>query len=372
MHINRKELLLQLQWAQRFVDRKTTIPILANVLFSADGNTLTLTGTDLEIAGVTTLAGRTRSRFDVAVPAKQLIKYLQKLDTEEVDLSTNPAHHLVVTAGRDKLTVLGMSRDSYPELPTPPADGPVAVLGSFAQAVSRVGFAISCEQDRFALNGALLDATDTNEAVLVATDGHRLSLTPLAYRGPEKLRMLIPKLAMNEAARLDGDITLQGDRPPVQKNGEQPPAGHLYLTSGTRRIVARKLTGNFPDYERVLGRTDWPNHVFLPAKTTERVLDRVALCADERSRCVRLAITEGELRISSSLHESGYTQSTLPVAPGEIAAPLEAGYNAQYLIDFLRAHGGDQAVAFCWTNEKEMGLLATEDGWLYGVMPQRI
>jgi DNA polymerase-3 subunit beta len=360
MHINRKELLLQLQWAQRFAYKRAYVPILTHVLFVAEGQRLSLTATDLEVAGITTLAGRTKSRFEVTAPVDRLIKYLGKLDADEVELATNPDHHLTVKAGRDGLTVNGMSRESYPELPTPPADAPAATLGSFAQAVARTAFAISKEESRFTLNGALLDATDTNEAVLVATDEHRLSLTPLAYRGPEKLRVLLRSKALLEAAKLDGDLTLRVDE------------NHAYLDSGERRIVARKLDGNFPDYERVLGRTDWPNHVFLPAKTTERVLDRVALCADERSRCVRLAITEGELRISSSLHESGYTQSTLPVAPGEIAAPLEAGYNAQYLIDFLRAHGGDQAVAFCWTNEKEMGLLATEDGWLYGVMPQRI
>lgn len=383
MQVNRKSLLENLQWAQRFADREGGLPTISNVLFDAEGDTLTLTGTDLETAGVTTLTGTPGSEFGVAVPAKQLIKYLGSLSADEVELSIDPerAHVLIVTAGSDKLRVLGVTKDSYPELPTPKADAPTAVIGNIGWAVTRVGFAISTEESRFTLNGALLHAHDYNEALLVATDGCRLSLAPLAYQGPENLRVLLPRFTMNEAAKLGGDITLQmvtekksetDDTQDPDRAGE--PDGYIHLTCGNRRITARKMTGNFPDYERVMSRMDWPNHVLLPAYDTLKALDRVSIYADERSHAVKFNFSDGVLRLQAQLVENGEAESLIPLMGGQMAGSAEIAFNANYIQDFLRANGAkdDTAVAMCWTDHKSMALLASEDRWLYGVMPMRV
>lgn len=380
MQVNRKSLLENLQWARRFADRDGRVPVTPNVLFDAEGGILTLTGTDLETAGVTTLAGTPGNEFSVAVPARQLIKYLGSLNADEVELSTNPeqAHALIITAGSDKLRVLGVTKDSYPEIPTPKADAPTAVIGNIDWAVTRVGFAISTEESRFALTAALLEACDYNEASLVATDGRRLSMVPLAYHGPEKLRVLLPRFVMNEAARLGGDITLQvvaeekSDTQDSDRAGE--PNGYIHLTCGNRRITARKLVGNFPDYERVMSRMDWPNHVFLPARETLKALDRVSIYADDRSHTVTFSFADGTLRLKAQLVENGEAESLIPLMGGQMAGSAEIAFNANYIQDFLRANGAkdDTAVAMCWTDRKSMALLASEDRWLYGVMPMRV
>lgn len=358
------------------MDGKANIPILNCVLFDVNANRLTLTGTDLEIGGVTGVDGSgDESQWSGAAPVKKLIQYLQKVDEDTVTLSTAENHWLTVKHGTSTTRVAGMSKDSYPELPAPPE--PVAVLTRLPLAIERTAFAISCEETRFTLNGALLEV-DAAGARLVATDGHRLSLAPLqAKTAAEKIFCLIPKKALLEAGRLDDGPTFAADK------------DHAFFSWGTRRIIARKLTGNFPDYHRVMPES-MDCHANISVKTTLKTLDRVALYADERSHAVRFSVADGKLKIYASSVETGEAEGLVPIHSGEgVEGPFEIGFNASYVSDFLRTTTA-QTVALCYAAdepdvEKEDGtvqhgkkggskaaVFTTADGWSYVIMPLRI
>ena len=353
MEIQTKALKQELQWVNRFAKSKSTTPILQNVLFDADGASLTLTATDLEASGVTAVAARGQEKWSVAVPVRKLIQYLDKVDEDEIALSAKD-NTLTVQHGA-LMRVIGMSRESYPELPVPTATQ--AVLGRLQLAVERVAFAISKEESRFTLDGALLEI-DEDEGRLMATDGHRLSVAPVQTKSASKFSALIRRAALLEAGRSDGECALSTSD------------DFVFMSFGQRRIVVRKMTGNFPDYRRCL-RDDHPSHVMLPVKSTLKVLERVAICADERSHAVRFDIEDSKLTIFASSIDNGEATGAVAVQMGEGAGPLEAGYNAEYIIDFL-SRADAQFVAFCYQDAKSMITLATTDQWLYSVMPMRI
>ena len=377
MKISTKQLAAELQWACRFIDAKTTTPILANVLFEANGNHLTLTATDLEIGGVTHLDGIGKKKWAVAAPVKKLIQYLGKVDEEEVTLATTENHSLTVTHGTNSTKVSGMSRGSYPELPATPTDEPVT-LRRLPIAIERTVFAISHEESRFTLHGALLEV-DAEGGRLVATDGHRLSLAPVVASADTPVRAILPTKALREAEKLDGDCAFRCDK------------DHAFLDYDTRRIIARKLAGNFPDYHRVVPK-DLPNHVLLPVASTKKALERVALYADECSRAVRFTVNEGSLGLLASSVETGEATATVATRPGQIETvlPFEIGLNAEYVLDFLNITN-TSLVAFCFHSDipdtvgedgevtkrgskggSNMVLFTTGDQWVYCVMPMRI
>ena len=357
MQLSVKALQTELQWVKSFIEKKTTIPILSNVLFEVSGKRLTLTATDLELAGVTSVEGCGIGDWAVAVPVGKLIQYLGKVDEEEITLAATDNNWLTVTHGSSKTTIAGMSKESYPELPAAP-DTQVT-LRNLPLAIARTSFAISPEESRFTLNGALLEVDADGKARLIATDGHRLSFAPVQARGnTERVRALIPKKALTEAARMDEDCALSVND------------DHVFLSWRQRRIVTRKLKGNFPDYQRVMPE-DFPSHVMIPVKSTRKTLDRVALYADERSRAVQFRIANGKLTIFASSVETGESEGTVAVQPGGGDNLLTIGLNADYVNDFL-SRTDVQFAAYCWHDKKSGSQFMTGDGWRYVVMPMRI
>jgi len=365
MQVPTQILKKELEWAQRFIDKASTIPILKDILFEVDGPRLTLTATDLEIGGITeVLVARTKAqkkeKWAVAVPVSKLIKYLAKVDEPEAELTTKD-NWLTLTHGAAVSKTAGMGKDSFPELPKFPEAQ--ATLGHLSAAIDRTIFAISTEESRFTLNGALLEI-DEDEARLVATDGHRLSLCPLQAKGKAKLKVLIPSKGLREVGRFEDDCQFSVNE------------DYVFFTFGQRRIVARKLKGNFPDYERVLPK-ELPNHAFLPVKETLKVLDRVALYADERSHCVTFEVSGADapggpfnLTIKASSVEEGSAEGTVTLNGGEVTGPLTIGLNAEYVQAFLRL-ADEQFAASAWKDNKSGSLFMVGE-WAYAVMPMRI
>jgi DNA polymerase-3 subunit beta len=265
-----------------------------------------------------------------------------------------------------------MSRESFPELPEMPDQIGEIPYGLLASLIARTGFAISMEESRFTLNGALL-LLKPEGVTMVSTDGHRLAYVDQALADPKNhtFRALVPRKAMNEIAKL----AAEGD--PEQKVLLSGDENHLFFQFGDRLLITRKLTGNFPDYDRVLPREN--NHIARMTKNEIRsAIERVAQFADERSRAIRVKFEPGEVRVFSSSVETGESEESVPT---EYSGPaLEIGFNAQYLLDFMRAISQDQ-VAFSLKDEKSAGELQpyANDGevpsgqkYRYVVMPMRI
>jgi DNA polymerase-3 subunit beta len=278
-------------------------------------------------------------------------------------------HWANITSGRSRTRIAGMSRESFPELPEMPekiAEIPVKTLSAM---IARTSFAISMEESRFTLNGALL-VMRPEGLTMVATDGHRLAYVQASAADSgnidKQFRALIPKKAMTELIKLadeggeDAKAVFAGDD------------NHLFFQVAHRLLITRKLTGNFPDYERVLPK-DHAVTAKLQKDEIRSAIERVAQFADERSRAIRVQFTNGEVRVFSSSVETGDSEESVP---SEYQGPdIEIGFNAQYLLDFLRVIPQDH-VAFELKDQKSAGEMKPAGGiaeqYRYVVMPMRI
>ena len=366
--VSKADLVRELNLSQGVVEKKTTIPILSNVLVEASGDRIQLTATDLELGIRSSCPARVKKPGAGTIPAKRLLDYVRLLPDADVDVKLQENQWASLVCGRSRTRIAGMSRESFPELPVMPevlAQIPVKVLASM---IAKTIFAISMEESRFTLNGSLL-LLKSNSLTMVATDGHRLALVESTLDLPGvtgTYRALLPRKAMSEILKLDQD---SGDDAMLQFSGDD---NHLFFQLGDRLLLSRKLTGNFPDFERVLPK-DHPHSVALDREELRKSVERVAQFSDERSRAIRLRVQDGELHIHSSLSETGESEESLP-AEYE-GSPVEIGFNATYLMDFLRATSGEK-VAFYFKDPNSAGELRPAGDeqykYRYVVMPMRI
>jgi DNA polymerase-3 subunit beta len=369
--VSKADLVRELGLSQGVVEKKTTIPILSNVLIEAVGDSIVLTATDLELGIRCSCPARVKKEGSGTVPARKLLDFVRLLPEGDVHIKFLDNHWANITAGRSRTRIPGMSRESFPELPQMPPKIAELPIKTVASMISRTQFAISTEESRFTLNGALLLLTPQT-LTMVATDGHRLAYVQAnaieTDNVQQNFRALVPKKAMAELIKLaDG---ADGENAKANFSGDD---NHLFFEVGHRLLITRKLTGNFPDFERAL-----PKDHTLVAKLQKdelrSAIERVAQFADERSRAIRVQFTNGEAKIFSSSVEMGESEESVN---SEYQGPdLEIGFNAQYLLDFLRAISQDQ-VAFELKDQKSAGELrpageGIKDQYRYVVMPMRI
>lgn len=366
--VSRADLVRELNLSQGVVEKKTTIPILSNVLVEADGDRIDLTATDLELGIRCSCAARVKKAGAGTIPARRLLDYVRLLPDGDVHVKIAENHWANLTCGRSKTRIAGMSRESFPELPQMPeplAEIPIGVLGGL---IGKTVFSISSEESRFTLNGALL-VLRKGAVVMVATDGHRLAMIETSEDLPGvegAYRALLPRKAMLELQKLASDSNAAAM---VKFSGDE---NHLFFKIGDRLLLSRKLTGNFPDYERVLPK-DQPHSVVLNREEFRASIERVSQFSDERSRAIRVRVAPGEVKIHSSVSDTGESEESIPV---EYSGPaVEIGFNAQYLLDFMRAVSNEQ-VAFHFKDPHSAGEMRPAgekaDNYRYVIMPMRI
>src|SRR3984957_13962459 len=246
--VSRADLVRELNLSQGVVEKKTTIPILSNVLVEAQGDRITLTATDLELGIRASCPARVKKSGAGTIPARRLLDYVRLLPEGDVQIKIQENHWASLVCGRSRTRIAGMSRDSFPELPQMPAVLAEIPIGVLASMIGKTIFSISSEESRFTLNGALL-VLRKGGLVMVATDGHRLAMVESSGDLPGvegAYRALLPRKAMAEMQKLAGEA----DPASILKfSGDE---NHLFFQLGERLLLSRKLTGNFPDYERVL------------------------------------------------------------------------------------------------------------------------
>jgi DNA polymerase-3 subunit beta len=366
--VSRADLVRELNLSQGVVEKKTTIPILSNVLVEADGDRIDLTATDLELGIRCSCAARVKKAGAGTIPARRLLDYVRLLPDGDVQVKIAENHWANLTCGRSKTRIAGMSRESFPELPQMPeplAEIPMGVLGAL---IGKTVFSISSEESRFTLNGALL-VLRKGAMVMVATDGHRLAMIETSEDLPGvegAYRALLPRKAMLELQKLASDSNAAAT---VKFSGDE---NHLFFKIGDRLLLSRKLTGNFPDYERVLPK-DQPHSVVLNREEFRSSIERVSQFSDERSRAIRVRVSPGEVKIHSSVSDTGESEESIPV---EYSGPaVEIGFNAQYLLDFMKAVSNEQ-VAFHFKDPHSAGEMRPAgdkaDNYRYVIMPMRI
>lgn len=367
--VSKADLVRELSLSQGVVEKKTTIPILSNVLVETLDGRIQLTSTDLELGIRCSCPARVKKAGAGTIPARKLLDYVRLLPEADIDVKLQDNNWASLTCGRSRTRIAGMSRESFPELPVMPeaiADLPVKTL---ANMISRTIFAISMEESRFTLNGALLLLKPTG-IVMVATDGHRLAMVETEIELPSivgQYRALMPRKAMGEILKLSGEA---GPDATIQFAGDD---NHLFFRLGERLLLSRKLTGNFPDFERVLPK-EHPHAIALNRDELRGAVERVSQFSDERSKAVRVKFSPTELSIHSSLSDTGESEETL--AAEYSGEAMEIGFNATYMLEFLRVVA-DEQVTLLVRDPNSAGELRPASpvegsSYRYVVMPMRI
>lgn len=366
--VRKNDLLRELQLFQGIVERKNTIPILANVLIEAEGNHVRMAATDLEVGLRSQCEASVSKGGSLTLPAKKLYEIVKALPETDVRIEED-RNGVKVAADRFDSRMQTMARDDFPTLPE--AKGAMETLqrDQLRHMIARTQFAITGEDTRYYLNGALLILRGDSMS-LVATDGHRLALVtmnrerPKGRKGDEEMRVILPRKTLSELAKLlgegEGDVSFE--------KGEN----HLFFDVGGRLLISRMIDGQFPAFERVVPKTNDKRVEFDRDRLTNAVR-RVALLSNERSRAVRFQVDSGKVEITSSSPEFGEAHEVIMVdypGPG-----LQICFNAQYVLDFLGVVETD-SVALEFKDEMSQAVMkpvgAEGYDYTYVIMPMRI
>lgn len=363
IRVKRSELLGELVPMQGIVERRTTIPVLSHILLKGSKKRLDLAATDLDVSLTTSCAADVDGSGGIAVQARKLLEIIRAVVGEEVTLALEDEKRLSIAAGRSRFKINGLSPEDFPTLPDVKHDKGIDIpFGELKAMIGKVIFAVSTEDSRFQLNGALLRLKEEG-LELVATDGHRLALVenPLPG-GKEAEGVLVPRKALQELLRFEGSDSV------TFRRGEH----HLSFELGQRELICRILEGAFPDYERVIAKDNDKKVVFERQNLAEAI-QRVALLTGERSRAVSLQLNSERLLISAANPDLG--EAAEEVVCDYDGPEIQLGMNPDYMGQFLAAVATEK-VRFDLKDENTQcvgyPLEGSDRRYLCVIMPMRI
>jgi DNA polymerase-3 subunit beta len=368
--LERSALLKSLGHVHRVVERRTTIPILSNVLLSAGGGGLQLKATDLDLEVTETVPADVGRAGATTLPAHTLYEIVRKLpDGAQVSLETGEENsQLQLRSGRSRFNLQSLPESDFPDL----AAGDMThhfklPAADLKRLLDKTQFAISNEETRYYLNGVFMHVAESGEKPVlraVATDGHRLARleTPAPAGAAGMPGVIVPRKAVAEVQKLIED--------PEMDVGVELSAQKIRFTLGAVVLTSKLIDGAFPDYARVIPAH---NDKFLTVERREfaDAVDRVSTISSERGRAVKLAVTEGKLILSVTNPDSGSAVEEVEVDYD--APPLEIGFNARYLIDIASQLDSDTAL-FKLNDAGSPTIVQDRDGAsaLYVLMPMRV
>lgn len=369
--IERGGLLDALSHVQNIVERRTTIPILSNVLLQAKQGELRLTATDLDIEAVDSSDAKVSKEGAVTAPAGTLFDVVRKLPSgAEVLLELNPeTQRLSITAGRSQFALPTLPASDFQTMASDEGSLQFSLAAAdLARLIDKTRFAISTEETRYYLNGIYLHAAknDAGKTVLrsVATDGHRLALAELkAPKGSEKLAgVIVPRKTVNEIRRL---IEGRTDEVAVEVSDTK-----IVVRAGRAVLTSKLIDGSFPDYERVIPKGN-DKKLTVDTKAFEAAVDRVSTVSAERSRSVKMSLSEGRLTLAVNHTETGAGNEEIEAEYSSDA--MEIGFNAKYLLDIASQIESDEA-EFMFNDPASPALVLdpSDESARYVLMPLRV
>jgi DNA polymerase III subunit beta len=369
--VSRQDLVKELTATQSVVERKTTIPILSNFLIEADEDRLNITATDLDQAIRTSAAVKVKKPGACTIPARKLYDYIKLLPDGDISIKLLENHWVQIRSGRSNTKMVGMARANYPQVPEFPTVSVTSIpLTSLRTLIARTIFAISNEESRYTLNGALL-ILKAESLAMVATDGHRLSFVEKPGEALEGIsgekRVLVPRKALQELQLLLANSE-------AEKVEFADDEHTLFFRVGHRTLSSRKLTGQFPNFEAVMPRDNTKSAVVRSSELSAAI-QRVAQFADERSGAIRMRLEDNELKVSANSTESGESEDTIDTPYS--AEPIVVGFNSGYILDFLKALDNSGEVRLEFKDSQSAGQMRPEDPeaeyrYRYVLMPMRI
>lgn len=370
LSIERGTLLKALAQAQSVVERRNTIPILANVLIEAEGDHVSFRATDLDIEVVDRALAQVERAGATTVSAVMLHEIVRKLpDGALVSLSEDPAAgRLTIMAGRSTFSLATLPKEDFPVMAsseyTSNFSAPAPAL---RRLFDKAKFAISTEETRYYLNGVYLHVSSGEDGPVlraVATDGHRLARidAPLPDGASGMPGVIVPRKTVGELRKLldDDDATIAVSVSETKVRFATP------LITLTSKVI----DGTFPDYTRVIpmGNT---RRLEVDASEFAKAVDRVATVSSERSRAVKLVLDEDRLVLSVNAPDSGAAEEELAVAYGDDR--LEIGFNAKYLLEIASQVDRENAVfLFNSSNDPTLMREGNDTSAIYVVMPMRV
>ena len=366
--VRKNDLLRELQLFQGIVERKNTIPILANVLMEAKGDEVRFLATDLEVGLRSRCQAAVAKGGSLTLPAKKFYEIVKSLPETDIRIAEDKGG-VKVAADRFDSRMQTLPREDFPTLPEA-GPAPTATLqrAALREMVSKTQFAITGEDTRYFLNGALF-VLRPDSMSLVATDGHRLALVTVPRDGKSKndvdeIKAILPKKTLGELARL----LTEGEEDIKYERGEN----HLFFDVGGRLLISRMIDGQFPAYERVIPKGN-DKHIEFERDRLTNAVKRVALLSNERSRAVKVQIDRNKVDVTSSSPDLGEARETLPVEYS--GAAMQICFNAQYVLDFLSAVSTD-VVSLDLKDEVSQALLRPVNAegydYTYEIMPMRV
>jgi len=358
--IHRDKFLEGLQVVQSVVSTRTTLPVLSNVLLRAEGGSLSLSTTDLDTGIRTSVEAVVEKAGGATLPARRLLSIIRELPATEITLDIDSKNAASIKAGNSFFKIMGLPEDDFP--PFPKTDGArLFKLGQkdFREMLRKTAYAMSTDESRYVLNGALLSLKD-HKLIVVATDGRRLALVEQEMEFPKanEIDVILPTKAVNELLRTlgaEGDVEIA-----IAEN-------QIAFTIGNTYLISKLIEGNYPNYKQV-----------IPSETKERItlerelfltsIKRVALLSSEKSNSVKLNFSKNGIEITANTPDVGEARESLSV-PYK-GKEFSIAFNPEYLGDPLRNLDSD-LVHFDFTDELSPGVIRHDKPFLYVIMPMR-
>ena len=335
--VKKSDLLKELNFVRSAVEKRNTIPILSHLLLEAEGFELKISATDSEIGARTACLAKVRTKGTAVIPALRFLDIVRSAPDGEIRCRALENNWVQVTYQRSSFKVVGLGKDDFPKLHDVPKPITKLDVQLLVDCVQKTSFAMSAEESRFVLNGALFKL-HPDGVKLVATDGHRLALAERKQQLPElkqEVAVLVPRKALLSIRKL-ADEHAEGATIEISQNDS-----HVFFALGSRLLTARLLIGQFPNYESVLAKENG-KVAELNREALEGVVQRVSLLADDRLHGIRLALGMNRLEVSASSSEYGEAKEVVEAQYEHEG--VQIGFNAEYLLEFLGAVGATSSI----------------------------
>jgi DNA polymerase-3 subunit beta len=363
---SKENLLRELQAVQGIVEKKSTIPILSNILLDARKDRLELLATDLEVGIRSSCEATVKTPGSVTVSARRLFDIVRYLPDSEVRLKADEGNWVILTCQKARFRIVSLPKEDFPAIPEFDfSKGIVIERALLLDMIAKVIFAITADETRYQINGTLM-TLNKKHLTMVATDGHRLAfVSGRLEKGAAEvpIEVIVPRKTFAELPRLG-----EGETEIVFGHKEN----HIFFKIGKTVLTSQIIPGKFPDYQKVIPEGN-DKLLKLDSAAFADVVRRVALLSNERSRAVKVSVAKGSIEISSNNPEVGEASETIDVDYDGTA--LDIGFNARYLLDFLQAMGPGPVI-LAVKDEATQGLLRPVGlegrDYRYVVMPMRI
>jgi DNA polymerase-3 subunit beta len=362
----RGDLLATLYWTQNIVERRNTIPILANVLISAEKKEIHITATDLEVGVRGNVEGEIATEGTVTINAKKLYEIIREVPNEQVQLKRLENEWVEIRSGKSVFKIVGMDAREFPQFPTfdsrQLSSAPSKTIRGM---IERTIFSVSTDETRYSLNGVFVEQGDGGRVRMVATDGHRLAFDEreLGSLGLSK-GVILPRKGLAELRKL-----LESNDDGVVSIGFRD--NMALVTKDKVELFMRLIDGDFPDYTKVIPKGN-PNIAKIEHNELLQALRRVSIISSERYKGIRMDFSSGKISLSANNPDLG--EAIEEIDAEYKGKPISIGFNARYLLDVLGVLSGEGDIDIELKDELSPSIIRKtgDEGYLYVLMPMRL